>query len=112
ACSGSDSSKHSCSVHVERDRIRERWENSWHKFWKGRKGDVIAAREKCLVAERNAMGARRNAHAPLGLYSFLAFLVICPGALLGNAQTAAPQTTTEAPVQLVYPPIPAGALCH
>jgi len=69
---------------------------------------VIAAREIFLVAETNSTGARRKAHPRPGLYSLLAFVVICVGTSLGNAQTAAPQTTPEAPVQLVYPPKPAG----
>lgn len=69
---------------------------------------MIAARESFLVAETNFAGARGNAHARPGLYSVLVFVAICMGTLLGNAQTAAPQTTAEAPVQLVYPPKPAG----
>ena len=69
---------------------------------------MIAAREIFLVAETNSTGARRKAHPRPGLYSLLAFVVICVGTSLGNAQTAAPQTTPEAPVQLVYPPKPAG----
>ena len=69
---------------------------------------MIAAREKCLVAERNSIRARRNAHARPGLYSLLAFVMICMGTSVGNAQTAAPQTTPQAPIQLVYPPKPAG----
>jgi outer membrane protein TolC len=69
---------------------------------------VIAARESFLVAETNSTGARRKAHPRPGFYSLLAFVVICMGTSLGNAQTAAPQTTPEAPVQLVYPPKPAG----
>src|SRR5579864_211194 len=73
----------------------------------GRKGDVMAAREKFLAGGTNSRGAHRNAHALPSLWSFLAFLLICMGTLRGNAQTAAPQTTPEAPVQLVYPPKPA-----
>jgi outer membrane protein len=69
---------------------------------------VIAARESFLVAETRSTGARRKAQPRPGLYSLLAFVVICMGTSLGNAQTAAPQTTPEAPVQLVYPPKPAG----
>jgi outer membrane protein TolC len=68
---------------------------------------VIAARESFSVADTNSMGARRNAHPRPGLYSLLALAVICVGTSLGNAQTAAPQATPEAPVQLVYPPKPA-----
>ena len=69
---------------------------------------MIAARESFLVAETRSTGARRKAQPRPGLYSLLAFVVICMGTSLGNAQTAAPQTTPEAPVQLVYPPKPAG----
>jgi outer membrane protein TolC len=69
---------------------------------------VIAARESFLVAETNSIEASRNAHPRPGLHFFLAFLLICVGTSFGNAQTAAPQTTPEAPVQLVYPPKPAG----
>ena len=69
---------------------------------------MIAARESFLVAETNSKGARRKAHPRAGFYYLLAFVVICVGTSLGNAQTAAPQTTLETPVQLVYPPKPAG----
>jgi len=69
---------------------------------------VIAARGSFLVAETNSKEASRNAHARPGLHFFLAFLLVCVGTSFGNAQTAAPQITPEAPVQLVYPPKPAG----
>ncbi len=69
---------------------------------------MIAAHARFLVTETNSTGAGGYVYPRPGLYSLLAFVVICVGTSLGNAQTAAPQTTPEAPVQLVYPPTPAG----
>ena len=66
-----------------------------------------AARKRSLLGEWSSGGARRTAHIPQAFYYCLGLLLICAGALLAHAQTAAPQANPEAPVQLVYPPKPA-----
>jgi outer membrane protein TolC len=68
---------------------------------------VTAAREGFLLDERSSGGARRTAHTPPAFYYCLGLLLICAGASVAHAQSAAPQATPEAPVQLVYPPKPA-----
>jgi outer membrane protein TolC len=68
---------------------------------------VTAARERFLLDERSSGGARRTAHTPPAFCYCLGLLLICAGASVAHAQSAAPQATPEAPVQLVYPPKPA-----
>jgi outer membrane protein TolC len=68
---------------------------------------VTAARERFLLDERSSGGARRTAHTPPTFCYCLGLLLICAGASVAHAQSAAPQATPEAPVQLVYPPKPA-----
>jgi outer membrane protein TolC len=73
----------------------------------GRNGNVTAALGEFPFGEEASGRARCTAQLPAAVYCCLGLFLICAGASVARAQTAPPQQTPEAPVQLVYPPKPA-----
>jgi outer membrane protein len=68
---------------------------------------VTAALGKWFLGKRGFGIARCTPHLSRAFYCFVALLLICAGASLASAQTAATQATPETQIQLVYPPKPA-----